>query len=438
MKSLSNGLARAAVRFKPASFVGTFVALMMAAMIVSACGILLETGIRASVPPTRYAGAPVVAAADQTAHLGSGDSESQTPLPDRARIDNSLVAKAGSVPGARTAVADVSYPVQSADGPLTAHGWGSAQFTGTALASGAAPRAGEVVLDKGHVGDRVTLTTAGGPKDFRVSGLAKSGSGTVWFADSDAIRLSGHPGKIDAIAVLPKGGVDAGELKAQVAHALGGKAKVYTGDDRGAAEDGSLAGAKELLTGLGGSFGGVATMVAVFTAAGTVALSVGQRAREFALLRAVGATPRQLRRSIATEGLLLAPVAAAVGLLPGIGLATWWFGQLKEKGAVPEAVDLSVSFIPLVSAGGAVLVTALLAGYMAARRPSRIKPGQALAEASVERLRPGWIRTPLGIAAAVGGALCAGLAASSTGRTRPMPRSASSCSSCSRSPSWGR
>ncbi|MGW4385934.1 hypothetical protein [Streptomyces sp. NPDC004685] len=47
-----NGLARAAVRFKQAAFVGTFVALMMAAMIVSACGILLETGVRAGVPPS--------------------------------------------------------------------------------------------------------------------------------------------------------------------------------------------------------------------------------------------------------------------------------------------------------------------------------------------------------------------------------------------------
>ncbi|WP_432179323.1 hypothetical protein [Streptomyces sp. NBC_00063] len=56
------GLARAAVRFKQAAFVGTFVALMMAAMIVSARGILLETGVRAGVPPQRYASAPVVAA----------------------------------------------------------------------------------------------------------------------------------------------------------------------------------------------------------------------------------------------------------------------------------------------------------------------------------------------------------------------------------------
>ncbi len=74
------GLARAAVRFKPAAFAGTFVALLMSALIVSACGILLETGVRAAVPPQRYAKAPVVAAADQYARFvtGSGDGRTET------------------------------------------------------------------------------------------------------------------------------------------------------------------------------------------------------------------------------------------------------------------------------------------------------------------------------------------------------------------------
>ncbi|ATL27767.1 ABC transporter permease [Streptomyces formicae] len=418
-----NGLARAAVRFKPAAFVGTFVALMMASLIVAACGILLETGLRASVPTERYAGAPVVAAADQSVRFvtGSGDSrsESVTPLPDRARIDNSLVAEAASAPGARTAVADVTFPVRSGDKAVTAHGWGSTAFTGEKLASGRAPGPGEVVLAApgASVGERTTLTTAQGPRDFRVSGTVAAGEGaaTAWFADSEAVRLSGHPGKIDAIAVLPKAGVSADTLKSQVAHAVGGKADVHTGDDRSAAEGSALAYAKEMLTGLGGSFGGIAALTAVFTAAGTVALSVGQRAREYALLRAIGTTPRQIRRTIATETLLVAPLAGAVGVLPGIALARWWFGQLKEKGAIPEAVDLSISFIPLVTAVGVALLTALGAGYMAARRPSRIKPGQALSEASVERAGLGWIRTPLGIAAAAGGAVFAGFAASNTG-----------------------
>lgn len=420
---MPNGLARAAIRFKPAAFVGTFVALMMAALIVSACGILLETGVRASVPPTRYAGAPVVAAADQRAHFvtGSGDSrsESNTPLPDRARIDDSLVARAGSVPGARTAVADVTFPVQSGGRSVTAHGWGSTAFTGEKLTAGRAPHPGEVVLAApgASVGEHTTLTTADGPRDVRISGTVRGqqGAPTAWFTDSEAVRLSGHPGRVDAIAVLPKDGVTAAALKSQVAHAVGKKADVHTGDDRSEAEGSELAYAQEMLTGLGGSFGGIAALVAMFTAAGTVALSVGQRAREYALLRAIGTTPRQIRRTIATESLLVAPLAGAVGVLPGITLASWWFGQLKDKGAIPEALDLSVSFIPLVSAVGVAVVTALVSGYMAARRPSRIRPGQALSESSVERLRFGWIRTPLGIAAAVGGCVLAGIASSLTG-----------------------
>lgn len=420
---MPNGLARAAVRFKPAAFVGTFVALMMAALIVSACGILLETGVRASVPPTRYAGAPVVAAADQSAHFvsGSGDSrsESNTPLPDRARIDNSLVAKAGSVPGARSAVADVTFPVQSGGKSVTAHGWGSTAFTGEKLTAGRAPQPGEVVLAApgAAVGEHTTLTTADGPRDFRISGTVRGhqGAPTAWLADSDAVRLSGHPGRVDAVVVLPKDGVTEAALKTQVARAVGDKADVHIGDDRSEAEGSELAYAREMLTALGGSFGGIATMVAMFTAAGTVALSVGQRAREYALLRAIGTTPRQIRRTIATEALLVAPLAGAVGVLPGIALAGWWFGQLKDKGAVPGALELSVSFIPLVSAVGVAVLTALVSGYLAARRPSRIRPGQALSESSVERLRFGWVRTPLGIAAAVGGCVLAGIASSLTG-----------------------
>ncbi|MGW1763117.1 FtsX-like permease family protein [Streptomyces sp. NPDC002073] len=188
---------------------------------------------------------------------------------------------------------------------------------------------------------------------------------------------------------------------------------MLTGDAR--ILDSRLAAAKEVLTGIGGSFGGVATMVAVFTAAGTVALGVGQRSREFALLRAVGATPRQIRRTVATEALLVAPAAGLLGCLPGTALAAWWVGRLKDKGAVPEQVQLAVGWIPLVSAVALGLLTALLAGWAAARRPARIRPGLALAAAAVERVRPGWIRTPLGLAALGGGIACSGLAAASSG-----------------------
>lgn len=425
-----NGLARAAVRFKPASFAGTFVALMMSALIVSACGILLETGVHASVPPERYAKAPVVAAADQYARFvtGSGDSRSESadPLPDTARVDAALADKVARVPGVEAAVPDFTFPVRQGDGVLTGHGWGSHAFTGAVLTSGAAPRTGEVVLaasaEGADVGDTVTLETAIGRADFRVSGLAKAGSGdaaegaVAWFADARSPALAGHSGKADAIAVLAKEGTDADALAAGVKKALAGSgAEVHTGDGRGAVENRGLGYAKEMLTGLGGSFGGIAATVAVFTASGTVALSVAQRAREFALLRAVGATPRQIRRAVAAEAVLVAPLAGLLGCLPGIGLAHWWFGQLKDRGAIPDAVELHVSWIPLVVAVGTGLLTALAAGWAAGRRPSKIKPRQALAEASVERLRPGVIRILLGSGVLVGGGFLTVVAARSAG-----------------------
>lgn len=435
-----NGLARAAVRFKPASFAGTFVALMMSALIVAACGILLETGARASVPAERYAKAPVVVAADQSVRLVAdsidGPEETVYPLPDTARVDVGLAAKASRAPGVEAAVPDFTFPVRQGDGALAGHGWGSHAFTGTALSAGAAPREGEVVLDaaaartaKADVGDTVALETAVGRTDFRVSGLAKAGAGdtapagaaadgraTAWFADAEAPALAGHPGKADAIAVLAEDGADSNALAAAVEKSLADSgAQVHTGDGRGEAEERGLAYAKETLLGLGSQFGGIATLVAVFTAAGTVALSVGQRTREFALLRAVGATPRQIRRAVAAEALLVAPLAGLVGCLPGIALARWWFGQLKDRGAIPQAVDLHVSWIPLLAAVGTGLLATLGSGWMAGRRPAKIKPGQALTEASVERLRPGVIRTVLGLGALVGGAVFAGVAASAAG-----------------------
>lgn len=448
-----NGLAREAVRFKPASFAGTFLALLMSALIVSACGTLLETGLRASVPPERYAKAPVVAAADQYVRVATGSGEDReeeaTPLPDTARVDAGLAAEAAQVPGVTTAVPDFTFPVRTADGGtgsgtrrlpvpggvLTAHGWGSHVFTGTALSTGSAPRRGDVVLDtataraaKAAVGDTVVLQTAAGRREFRVAGVAEVGpadttrrhtgsTGTVaWFADAEAPTLAGHPGKADAIAVLTKPGTDVDTLADAVGKALAGSgAEVRVGDDRGAVEDPGLGHAKQTLFGIGGSFGGIAAIVAILTAAGTVALSVAQRAREFALLRAVGATPRQIRRAVAGEALLVAPLAGVAGCLPGIGLAHWWFGQLQDRGAIPEAVRVHVSWIPFVAAIGTGLLTALAAGWAAGRRPARTKPGQALTDASVERLRPGVIRTVLGVGALVGGGFLTGLSASSSG-----------------------
>ncbi len=208
MAYVPNGLARAAVRFKPAAFAGTFVALMMASLIVAACGILLETGLRASVPPVRYAAAPVVAAADQEAHYVTGSGEDRTeasiPLPDRARLDDALVAKAAAVPGARTAVADVTFPVRSGDRTVTAHGWGSTAFTGEKLTTGRAARSGEVAL--AAPGARAATASRSPPPRARAPSASPAPSrpgGPHPPPGSPTPRRSASPGTPDASTPSP-------------------------------------------------------------------------------------------------------------------------------------------------------------------------------------------------------------------------------------------
>jgi putative ABC transport system permease protein len=448
-----NGLARASVRFRPASFAGTFVALLFAAAVVTACGSLLQTGVTAHIAPVRYARVPVVVAADPQASITTGhgddkDTESE-PLTDQPRVDSALAARIAGVPGVAAAVPDVAFPVQSAHlPPLTGRDWSahvigaqpasaasgaSAASSAPAGSGGLAGRApagpGEVVLDAAaahtaavSVGDRVTLTAPGGGAAYRVSGLlaapapgAAPAGPAAYFADPTAAALSGHPGRTDAIAVLARPGVSTAALADRTEQAVHGAAKVYTGDGRGSAEQPLLASAREMLAAIGGSFGGIATATAVFVVMGTVALAIGQRGREIALLRAVGATPRQIRRTVATEALLVAPLAGAAGILPGVALARWWLRQLVDRNAVPRGLTLSTGWIPMVAAVGSGLLAALLAGYLAARRPSKARPSQALGEAAVERRRPGVIRTVLGVAATAGGCVLAAVAAHTTG-----------------------
>ncbi|MFJ4907391.1 ABC transporter permease [Streptomyces sp. NPDC093249] len=426
---MTNGLARASVRFRPASFVGSLVALFLAAVVITACGTLLQTGVTAHAPTVRYAGSPVVVSGDPYVRITfqeAGERQSQqSPLPERARVATALAAEIAARPGVAGAVPDLSFPLLTAGGPDAPPALTGRNFSATALIAGnpppgRAPGAGEVVLEEGAAraaglapGDRVSLNAPGGGGSYLVAGLlpAPADGPSAWFADPVADKLSGHPGTADAIAVTARDGVSTAALAERVRRVVDGRAEVATGDARGAVEVPALAGAEEVLTGLGGSFGGIAALTAVFVVVGTIALATGQRAREFAVLRAIGATPRQIRRTIATEALFVAPVAAALGVLPGVTLARWWFGELVDRGAVPPQVSLDTGVLPMAIAVGICALAALTAGWVAARRPARLRPGQALGEAAVEPARPGAVRIVLGLGALAGGTALAVLAA---------------------------
>ncbi|WP_406294119.1 ABC transporter permease [Embleya sp. NBC_00888] len=418
-----NGLARTSVRFRPASFAGSFVALLFAAMLVTMCGVFMESGIRAHATPERYADTPVLVSGpnDVSKRLGKGEGTytESAPLPERTRLDAGLAGRIAAVPGVGSVIPDVTFPAQTERAVVDGHGWSSAPLAGTR--EGTAPRAGEVVLTtaaagSAKVGDTVRLTTPGGEVALRVSGVLPGRGAHLYVPDADAQRLAGHPGTVTAIGVLPAAGADTGKVARDVRAALTGTgAKVSTGDDRGAAEYTDFGNTKEMFTAIGGTLGGIVLMVAIFVVAGATALSVGQRRRDIALLRAVGATPWQIRRMIATETGLVSLVAGVVGVLPGTLLARWWFAAMDDRGLVAHGVTLSVGWIPMVVAVGAGTLTALGAGLLAARRSAKIKPTEALGDAAVERVFVGWIRLVLGLGALGGGIAVTRIALNATG-----------------------
>jgi putative ABC transport system permease protein len=416
-----NGLARASIRSRPATFVGTFVALLLASVVVMACGSLLQTGLTARVQPVRYADAPIVVAADQFARrtvTTAGDLEHiATALPQSARLDASLAATIAVTPGVADVVPDLTAELLSNDvGTVAGLDWSTRVLDGNdaALVEGAAPGTDDVVLDAETVrrsglavGDTVVLFAPDGPHSFRVAGVVAERAATAtdgptgrrataWFADGTAASLAGQPGRADAIAVFIADGADIDQVAAALHDVLGPDIDVRIGSGRGELEAPGLQAAEELLIGFGGSFGGVATFAAVFVVITTMSLAVSQRHREIALLRAIGATPRQIRRMIATETLLVAPLAGAAGIVPGLFLARWWFDQLLDRGAVPPSLTLSTGALPAAAAIIAGLLAALVGGYAAARRPARTKPSQALGEAAVERRRLGRVRWAFG------------------------------------------
>lgn len=380
------------LRFRAGAFIATFLAMTFGALIVMACGGLMETGIRTEVPAQRLAAAPLVITGSQTYQLPKQnpddpeeDTESGT-LPERVRLDSDLLPKIESVPGVAAAVGDLTFPTVVTGGPPdSGHGWASAALTPTRLTAGHAPGPGEVVLGPGHrLGEHVEIVAGAQTRAYTVAGL--SASADVFFADADAARLAGHPGTVDAIGVLTAPGADLGQIVQRVGDAVHGTpAVLLTGDERGIAEHAEAAKATENLIILSAVFGGLAISVALFVIATTLGLSIQQRQRELALLRAIGTTPGQLRRMVIGESVLTSVLATTVGCLLGVPFGRWLLGRLASSGVVPDELVFRAGWVPMVVAVGSALLISLAAAFVAARRAARTRPTEALAEAAIQR-----------------------------------------------------
>src|SRR3954469_6749756 len=353
-------LALTGLRGRRSAFAGAAVALFTAALLVTACGVMLASGIRGTTRTERYAAAPVVVAGKQTLHqrVNKGEAE-EVLLPERGRVPSRLAGALAHVPGVRRAVADVSVPTQvlAAHGPISgpgghdtfAHGWLSAALTPMTLRAGRPPaRPGEIVVDRGiarrgdlQVGARVRLAGVEPVRPLTVVGIAAAAraprrQAAVFVTDAEAQRLAGHPGGADAIALLTAPGADPSKVAAGARRVVGPGASVLAGDDRGAPEFPDDADAREGLVALTAVFGGLALVVAMFVIAGALGLAIQLREREIALLRAIAATPRQVRRMLRWEAALLALAAAAAAYLPGVALAHRLIDAFAERGLAPD------------------------------------------------------------------------------------------------------
>ncbi|MER6257206.1 FtsX-like permease family protein [Streptomyces sp. NPDC001584] len=423
------------VRDRKAGFLGAFVALLCAAALVTACGTLLETGLRGKIGTERYAATPILVSADQNVHETTvkekkgGRTKTKhkaKPVAERAWLPAATVDTVRVVPGVERAVPELTFqavPLLKAPGgpvPSYGHAWTSAALTPFTLAEGRAPQSGgEVVVDRALAaraglkpGSELAVQSTGEPGTYRVSGVATTDRGdlaqqsALFFSDDEAQRLAARDGQVSAVGVLPAPGVGAAELAARVERALQGTtAQVATGDERGPVEFRDAAGARIKLVSMGGAIGGTSLLVAILVVVGTFALSVQQRYRELALLRAIAATPGQLRRMIGREALLVGLAAGVAGALAGLPLAAWLHGRFIDSGVVPVTLERTAGIFPMFAAVAASLLGAWAAARITGRRIARIRPAEALAEAAVERRRPGWIRSALGVLLLAGGAV---------------------------------
>ncbi|MFJ6434001.1 FtsX-like permease family protein [Streptomyces sp. NPDC091416] len=440
-------LARRSLAAHRRAWTAVFAAAAAAAALLGAFALVLGSLLLAKPPVERHAGADAVVVADQrvTYTAKPWGSEPQTAtahLPERVRLDRSVVARAAAADGVARAVADDSVPVTVGNGaPAVGRSWPSAVLTPYELSEGRAPEsASEVVVDAALAGPgrRVTLQVGGVARQYTVSGVAAAGRRgrlpAVFFTEARLTALAGHPGTVDAIGVVAERGVSADALRASLGGAVAGQGggergpRVLTGAARGEAEHVDALGGRGDLLGMLASIAATVVMVALLVIACAVSQAVHQRSGELALLRAVGATPRQLRSAVGREAGRVAGAAAVLGAAGSVPL-----GLLMRSLLTTDPLPLPVpAWLPVAAGAVGALLVALAArpvASAAARAVTRMRPAAALSAArTAEPDEPGRVRTGAGVLLAVAGLGSAGTAATLSGRAAALAASGAATS----------
>jgi putative ABC transport system permease protein len=336
----------------------------------------------------------------------------------RQLIDASLATTVQKVPGVQAVGLDTEGYAQIVGqndktlgtvgngAPTLGFGWSDVTALNPfkLLPGGQPPRVpGQVVIDKHSadvsgftVGDKVRVLTKQGPGTYTITGIITFGNSdnmlgatAVGFDPVTAARLLGQPGKTNAIEVEAAPGVSAATLVTRIQDAIHtpgvevvSGASVTAEGEQAAHQDLSIIGDFLL------AFGLIALFVGAFVIFNTFAMVVAQRQRELALLRAVGASRRQVLATVLGESAVVGLIASAVGVLVGLGLAVALRAGMAALGISLPGSGLVVSPRTVLFGLFAGTLVTVLSAIIPARRAATIPPVAALQDAAAEPPQP--------------------------------------------------
>ncbi len=280
---------------------------------------------------------------------------------------------------------------------------------------------GQVAIDKGvadrygfEVGQRIGVSAIGPTRYFTISGIAQFGSvaslggATVAvFTVPEAQRLLGKEGRVDAIFLAARPGFTPQQVVDQVRPLLPPSTQVRTGAQQAKADSEDVQGALQFIQYFLLAFAGLAVLVGAFVTFNTISITVAQRIREFATLRSLGASRRQVLRSVLIEGFCVGALASAVGLFAGLGLAKGLEALFDALGAsLPTSGTVfatRTAVVALVLGIGVTMASSLVPALHATRIPpiAAMREGATLPPTGVSRRRGPIVAVVLAIGAAL-------------------------------------
>ena len=259
------------------------------------------------------------------------------------------------------------------------------------------------------VGDPVDVITMAGRETFTVAGLVAThdmpgaeNASLVFFTDDAAEVRLGDAGTTQQVLVRSDD-LSPDELAGRLALSLRG-VDVVTGADRVVEEQDSLGSAIGVFETILLVFGGIALFVGSFTIANTFTITVAQRTRELALVRAIGASRRQVLGSVVIEAAMIGLVAAVAGLAAGFGVARGLLWVFDTFGIDFPTSTLVVQTSTVVTAFVVGIGVTVAAALVPARRAATVSPVDAMRDASIESITTSRRRIVTGLVLAAIGA----------------------------------